>query len=1476
MDEPALRKLWETTLGPEVDLDALDPGATQRAAAAAAPTVDVPPPAPGAPQGRLARGYELLGELARGGMGIVHRARQRSLGREVALKKVLEAPSSEETRVRRERFLAEARITAALDHPNVVPVHDLVEGDEGETLLAMKLVGGRSWKAVLHGDGPRDERAEIGVLLAVANAIGYAHARGVIHRDLKPENVMVGEFGEVLVMDWGLALVLAEPRERAVAGGTPAYMAPELAEARLEDVGPWTDVYLLGAMLHEIVTGRPPHARASVVAALAAASASAPPVFAGDVPGELQAVCRRALARAPGERFPSASAFRGALEAYLEHRESLRVSDEADRALSRASAAPRAAPREEVYAHLADAIAGFRQARVLWPGNDRARTGEERARVTHAELALEAGDLGVAAAHVGALETTSARRAGLVERVGIAQKGRAQAELSSRRLRRWIRVMGAAIGLILSAGSAITGAAYRRAELERRRAEVGRLEAELQRAWALHDAGTDPEIVAVAAAGAWSLAAIASETGDGEIASLIAQARSSAELLVETALTEPFAAPLAELGHEDSYRCFAVAPDGGLLVGGDRFLTLFSLATGRATRVFDGPRGHVESCAFSLDGREVLAAGEDGVARVWDRSSGRLEASLVHDSIVTSCGWSPDGRSIVTAARDGIVRVWDRASGALLASRVTGGDWLAARFSPGGGDVVIAVTSSTGTELVLEDRALSGRRWSLGVGSQACEPVFSPDGALVAVGPDDGSGPPAGGSFLLVERATGTPRRLPIPERPLPEHHPRELEEPEGGAVAFSPDGSRVAGTNGWRVVVWDRGSGSVLLDLEPKLRIPPAIAFTPDGSELVLMGTSGVLELRDASTGKVTRRLGRQPLACSCAYSGDGKRIATGYDDGSLVVWDRETRRELRTFPLTGGVRACALSADGREVLAGSDDGTLVLHAVGGGGCSWTFRAPTGRVIRCAFPASGRLVLAGTGPLTGSGAVWLLDRSSGRVERTIESDRTVDDVAISSDGGRVADAAGGKLEVLETATGARLWSVEPEKRLSTCAFAPDGRLVVAAEGRELVLRDAATGAVRHTYPGDGSLACAFSSDGAIVAGVESFGELVVWEWRSGSLVRSFSTDRRGIACAALAPDGREAVVAGLDALATRVWATGVQAPERVLASPRPDELAVRALAPSGTVLAAVGSTTVALLDPRTGETRRTLGPVTPASTLDAVVRFSPGGEELLVETTSGIARFSVATGRPLGSFEVPGGALVCHASGETLAVAGKEGALVRLDRTSGSRIASSSWNPAKARSGAFSPDGALFVSAHEDRRLRIWPLSGEPRSIDAGPVILRSCAVSPDGRLVAAGCFERKLELLELATGSRVLTLEPAGGPVDACAFSPDGRLLLARLASGDLELWDPLSGHRIRTLECGPLPWPPVAELTLDGTILAPVGPDLVVRVSGLPVSLDTLLPDFARDPVESARRAVANRRRHGGIRAPTPEELPSFERP
>jgi eukaryotic-like serine/threonine-protein kinase len=346
--------------------------------------------------------------LGEGGMGVVRLGNQTSLGREVAVKTLRAGLSSPALSM---KLLHEAWVTSVVEHPNVVPIHDLTLDEHGSPTLIMKRVGGVAWSDLFKQ--PDEVRRRFGlppdewhlqVLIQVSNAVSFAHSRGILHRDLKPENVMIGEFGEVYLLDWGLAVALAgdplgrlplaaEANEMA---GTPAYMAPEMLGGQGDKLSPRTDVYLLGAILYEILTGTVPHHGKTLEMLIVSVLLSAPP-FPRDLPEEAVEICARAMHKEPDHRYESVEELRFAVQGFLRHRESAALSSEATGRLVRleselADHEGGAFDRRHLYDQLGECRFGYRAALRGWPGNEAAKDGLLRAVTLMVNHELRLGD----------------------------------------------------------------------------------------------------------------------------------------------------------------------------------------------------------------------------------------------------------------------------------------------------------------------------------------------------------------------------------------------------------------------------------------------------------------------------------------------------------------------------------------------------------------------------------------------------------------------------------------------------------------------------------------------------------------------------------------------------------------------------------------------------------------------------------------------------------------------------------------------------------------------------------------------------------------------------------------------------------------------------------------------------------------------------------------------------------------------------
>jgi eukaryotic-like serine/threonine-protein kinase len=346
--------------------------------------------------------------LGEGGMGVVHLATQYSLGRKVAVKTLRPEGRQDSSTVL--KLVREAWLTGSLEHPNIVPVYDLGVSETGTPVMVLKRIEGVPWSEVIQksklDEGEDYDHFEwnLRVWMQVCNAVHFAHSRKIIHRDLKPENVMIGEFGEVYVLDWGLAVSLEPTGEGRLPlaahatgmAGTPGYMAPEMLGGKEPSLSERTDVYLLGAILYEILCGMPPHHGTTLMAMIHSVVLSIPK-FPDSVPMEAAKICQKAMEAEQADRYQSAEQLRKAVEHFLHHRGSMRLADRAEKSLGRLLKELEHPETDDirrlsVYNWLGECRFGYRAALDAWPDNNLAHEGLKKALEASAEFELKCGD----------------------------------------------------------------------------------------------------------------------------------------------------------------------------------------------------------------------------------------------------------------------------------------------------------------------------------------------------------------------------------------------------------------------------------------------------------------------------------------------------------------------------------------------------------------------------------------------------------------------------------------------------------------------------------------------------------------------------------------------------------------------------------------------------------------------------------------------------------------------------------------------------------------------------------------------------------------------------------------------------------------------------------------------------------------------------------------------------------------------------
>ncbi len=1317
--------------------------------------------------------YELLSPLGEGGMGIVFAARQTSIDRTVAIK-MLKAPVTQSD-IHRGRFLSEAIVTGDLEHPNIVPIYDLGADAAGVPFYVMKCIQGTPWNKVLR---QKTFLENIEILMKVADAVAFAHSRGVLHRDLKPENIMLGGFGEVLLMDWGLALPVESSRAGLAPAGTPAYMAPEMAGGPFEQIGFASDVYLLGAILYEILTGNPPHTGRTAGECLMAAARNE--IRPTEKTGELIDVARRAMATSPGDRYESVAALQTAIREYLSHSESIALADRAAQTLAEA----RSTDRYQTYAQ---SLFAFQEAVALWAGNSKAAQGAIDASLDYAASAYRKGDYDLAAS---LLEASDPRHAELLKLVDTARSEREQRQRRLVAAKRIGAALAVSLFLVITAAFfwirterdraiAAEGVAQdqRRQADERRREAVDAREAERQqrqRAEGLQVEAEQQRDQAVQARDAARRA-----QSKEEYTAYLARIGLAAAKVDEDAFTTA----LAVLGDcppglrhwewrrlvylstqaaqsypaDNEIEAVAATPDGRLLAaaGWGPNVLVINREHPNQRRTLSTAGEYVFALAFSPDGR-YLAAGTNhpgGYLTIWDlersAADGRQPVQLAidraegHTDAVLSASYTADGRWLLTTSYDRTARLWDvREPGRVRLARQLGphGDWVrSAAMGPiADGRATIITASQDGY----------ARVWS------------------VAVEEKDST-------------AEGPPLRF--------RGHSGPVE-----AVAVSPDGLLVASAGyDRRILLWKTA------DVRP--------------FDMSVLGGKGenvppVFEALEGHSAAVT----------ALKFSADGTRLLSAGQDNTVRIWDVAARRLLVTLRGHGGpVRSCAfLGPDSRYALSGGLDKQMKLWDVDK---YREYRVIGGRVVdghrhqilAADLSSDGRLIITASRDRTAR--LW--DVATGQAAGRLEEGHAIppSSALFFADGKKLATASlGGNVRIWDVATGAQTLSISAPGARAAMAVSRDGRSVLTGGGEGTVMAalwDAQSGQPIRQFVGQTAnvTAVAFSPDDQMVFCGDSVGRCWLFRAADGQLLWKARRHSREISSAAFLPDGRTILTASLDNSVGR-WdaATGEELSSLLLK--HPDAVTSLAVSPDGRHALTACADRVArwwnLADARIEwQLPAARQPIIAVSLLGATARA-------IVATADGKARLWDLAGRRELPLAGPGGAsasshtllwtAAASPSGEHFLVVDGEGAfLYRTD--SGEEVMRFS-DPRTVASARFSPDGRRAVAASWDGSARIWALETKTviRKLHGGHAgFVNDAIYSPDGNTIFTAGDDGLVRAWNAADGQLLpRVFRGHSGAVKRFDLSPDGRRLLTASTDGTARIWDTETGAEIHCL--------------------------------------------------------------------------------
>jgi len=1036
LDARWLADALATTLAPLAD----DPATADTLAPAVSGARTVHASSPSAEQpGRYRRGRE----LGRGGMGRVVLAVDDQLGREVAIKEI-RTGSGGASVGEVIRFVREARVTGQLEHPGIVPVHELARSADGTFSYTMKRLRGQSLAAALRAARTGEDRvALLRHFRDVCEAVAYAHSRGVVHRDLKPDNIMVGGFGETLVVDWGIAkvrdlpdvpaptrptteaaadddarpidegaLIDAPMTEAGHAIGTPAYMSPEQARGDLEAIDERSDVWGLGAVLFEILTGRPPFVGSTALAILSAVLVDPPPgvlTIAPDAPPELAAIADRALRRDRAERYASAK-------------------------------------------EIADEIGAWQDGRQVRAYRYGAWDLVQRFVRRHRAASIAAGSIGLAVVGAALFMTWSYRaelamRRDAETRALIAEAGRLD-QLGHR----------PQAFALLRAASSIGGAD---------------IEPALARAGLLAHADEPQPIVL---AGHTSLVADLIFTAGGAHVVTCSQDRTLREWDVATGRL------LRTITHDRRMHAIVASDDGTRwLTPSDAddtahvAFTLWDAESGRALRDL-GTGLYAESLAITRDGQRAASAGRDGTVRIWDLGSGEGRVVAQHGGWVRALSFSPDGTALVIGGRGPRVQIVTEGGERALdgiEGEVRALDWSDTEQP---GSARLAVGLADGSLLLF--RAADGSRERIVAAHRGplVDVEFSRDGARIATASEDGS--------ARIWSAASGALVLDLPHRG------------RVSAAHFDRTGRRVATTalDQREALVWSLPAETGLVLRGHAGWVHDAV-FAPDGARIASASRDGTVRLWSSATGLEERVLtGHEGSVYCVRFSSDGARVASGGRDGTVRLWDAATGRARLAVAAHGDAVYDLVFLEGERIASVSVDGSVRVSSTRDGAELWAHRGTL--PLNALASHAGELAVGDT---TGGIELWSVGASapSRRLAGHSAAIRALD---FSDDGALlVSGSLDGRVILWEAATGRSIRELaESERGITAVDLAPDGaRVVTASEDGLVRVWDALTGHLGTTLDGESPnvRAASFSPAGDRI--VSGGADQTVRIWRS-------------------------------------------------------------------------------------------------------------------------------------------------------------------------------------------------------------------------------------------------------------------------------------------------------------------------------------------------------------------------------------------
>lgn len=1002
-------------------------------------------------------GYEIVRELGKGGMGVVYQAWHARLRRFVALKMVLAGSRAGASELA--RFRIEAEAAARLQHPNIVQVHDVGEQD-GQPFLTLEFVAGGSLANVTQGRPlPADEAARL--VQTLAEAMHYAHQRGILHRDLKPANILL-EMPEPIrpnndtidqsaipslqsaipkITDFGLAKLTVGGSDQTQSGcvlGTPSYMAPEQAGGKTKEISTAVDIYALGVILYELLTGRPPFRGETAVETLQQVLRGQPPSLRSlqaNVPADLETICLKCLETEPSQRYASAADLAEDLRRFREDEPiHARPTGLWKRTRKWAKRKPAAATLAAV---LALSVVGF-AAGAWWYFVD---VGHERDRATEAKNDAERKRLEAEAQRDQArhnlylADIPLAQRAWEAARVERLRKllDSTQPEFADQKDLRhfeWYylrHLTHTDLRTLNGHGGQVTAVAF---DADGQRLASASVDGAIK-LWRMSDG---EELLALK--GRLERVNSVAFSPDGKY---LAAGSEDKRVHLWNAETGQELWPF--LGHNGSVYQVAFSPNGERLASAstDKTIKIWDVADRRVLRTLYGHGDVVTAVTFSPNNLLLASASADHTVRLWDLDGEQQTKSRVlygHIGWVYGVAFSPDGRTVASSSFDNIVRTWDTGSGEQR-HKMWGhaGQIRGVAFSPDGQRLASAGFDQT---VRIWDAVAGKQLLSLKghIGHVNCV-AFHPDGKRVATGGEDHS-VKIWDATRVQEYCTAQSHRV-----------------GSASALAFSPNGKvLVSGGADTLIRLWDLNAAHELTPFQGHTNKVCAVAFTSDSKHLASGGADLTIRLWDTETGQQQWSVGsHKDLISSLAFNHDDTRLASASFDGWVKIWswDPQGAHEmLKINAHAGRVEGVVFSPDGNQVASCGSDRKIHLWNTTDGQKLRTLESHTDWIYCVAYSPDGRWLASGSA----DGTIQIWNSATGQIHLTLEGHAgRVNSVAFSPDGQRLASAGffDHTVKLWELTRGQELLSLKHPNFVLTVAFSPDGWRIASLGGDSLV-----------------------------------------------------------------------------------------------------------------------------------------------------------------------------------------------------------------------------------------------------------------------------------------------------------------------------------------------------------------------------------------------------------------------------------------